>query len=156
MGLEDLIVQAANHRRVNNLEVPKDFAEQVEAFIAYRIPPELAVGFPSDREVSSRMWNQMTVNNNTQQMLMAPREYIPQKTAETRATICANCPANIRICASCNGLDLWVRGFTENRKTMLDKHMGVCQNDGVLILADLHLKRKYGTGYVDYCWKKNG
>lgn len=159
MNLDDLVLKARQHREANQLPVPEDFAKQVEAFICYRIDPSMVEGMSADRKISERQLNLITVNKLTQNFMSSwsknGHHYVEQNEADGRATLCANCTYNKKYCLSCHALDQWCRSWTGNKRTKLDKEMGICQCDGIILLASLHVQMNYkqDAGYPESCWK---
>jgi len=158
-NLDDLIQQCCSHRRANELQIPDDFAEFVEASICYACPPEISSGFPDDRKMSERATSLYQVLRNTNVFLLNWRlkgntEKVIQDEANTRAFVCVKCKYNNKtLCLSCHGHDQWINGWT-GRKTKHDAALGVCACDGIILYATIHSTLKTSGEFPDHCWKK--
>jgi len=159
-NLDDLIHQCKAHRHANELPIPEDFAERIEASIAYSVPPELAIDMPEDRKLSDQMLSLFHVNKKTNQFLLDWRlkggmQKVPQEEADARAMTCVKCKYNSKIiCLTCKGIDQWINGWT-GRKTKHDAALGICACDGIVLFATIHSTQKTIGEFPDECWKKN-
>jgi len=157
-NLDDLVSQCKAHRHANELPIPEDFAERIEASIAFSVSPELAVDIPDNRKLSDQMLSLFQVNKKTNQYLNDWRlkggmKKVSQEEAQTRADTCVKCKYNSKIiCLSCKGLDEWINGWT-GRKTKSDKVIGVCACDGIILYATVHATQKTVGEFPEWCWK---
>jgi len=161
-NIDDLISQARAHRHANKLAIPEDFSERVEAFIAYAVPPELALDIPSNRVASSVTLQIFSVNKFTNAWLLKWQKHgfrkCHQDEAEQRAQTCQTCMMNRReLCLSCKGIDIWVNSWT-GRHTKCDPMLGVCAIDGIVIFASVHALPGNGLEFYTRdappnCWK---
>ena len=157
-NLDDLVSQCKAHRHANELPIPEDFAERIEASIAFSVSPELATGIPDNRKLSDQMLSLFQVNKKTNQYLNDWRlkggmKKVPQEEAQARADTCVKCKYNSKIiCLTCKGLDEWINGWT-GRKTKSDKVIGVCACDGIILYATVHATQKTVGEFPEWCWK---
>lgn len=156
----DLILKCKEHRRANNLPIPDNFDAYVERYICLNIPPELVLGLTDDHVVSEEAMTKFNVTQKTDEFLLAWKQsgqkLVPQEAADLRASTCLNCSHNSKsVCLTCQGLDVWIGGWTGQRKTPYDKHLFVCSCDGVILYAGVHADYRYGKGvYPENCWKR--
>ena len=157
-NLDDLISKCKAHRHANELEIPVDFAERIEASIAYSVLPELAIGLPEGRKASNEMMSLFKVNKNTNNYLLDWRlkhgmQMVSQDEADKRALQCVGCKENNRIiCLTCKGIDQWVNSWTK-RSTKHDKSLGVCACDNIVLYATLHSTLPTTGEFPEGCWK---
>jgi hypothetical protein len=157
-NIDDLIRRCKAHRQANDLPIPDDFGEKIEASIAYSVAPELAIGLPETRVLNQNMASLFEVNKKTNQYLLDWRlkckmEMVKRDEAETRAAQCVGCKNNNRvICLTCKGIDQWVNGWT-GRHTKQDKHLGVCSCDGIVLYATIHSALENKGEFPEQCWK---
>ena len=157
--LDDLIRQASAHRHANKLDIPADFAERVEASIAYSVSPELAIDMPNNRKISNQAISLFQANKKTNQYLLDWRlkggmKKVTQDEADARAAVCTKCEYDSKIiCLACKGIDQWINGWTR-RKTRHDAALGICACDGVILFATVHATQKTVGEFPAWCWKK--
>ena len=159
VSLEDLYRKCIEHRRANGLEIPAEFVEKIEAFICYRLDADLVIGMPGDRKISLGYVTLMSTNHSTGEFLLswtkAGAKKVPQAEAEKRAEVCFKCEYNMtHICLSCKGILQWVGEWIGHRKTTLDKRMGICGCDKIVLYAALHADDPFEKHvYPKSCWK---
>ena len=156
----ELIRNCKEHRRANSLPIPDNFDAYIERYICLNIPPELVLGLSEDHVVSEEALTLFNVTQKTDDFLLAWKQsgqkLVTQETATLRAGTCLNCSRNSKsICLTCQGLDIWIGGWTGQRKTPYDRHLFVCACDGVILLASVHTNISYEKDvYPEHCWKR--
>jgi hypothetical protein len=156
----DLFQKCKEHRRANGLPIPADFDAHIERHICLNIPPELVLGLSEDRVMSEATLTRFNVMQKTDAFLLAWKQsgqkLVDQDSATLRAGSCLNCSSNSKnVCLTCQGLDVWIGGWTNQRKTPYDKYLFVCACDGIILYAGVHAGFIYDKDvYPEHCWKR--
>lgn len=160
--LEDVLRKVHDNLTANGHPVPENLKALVCDYICRHVPEKFCIGDAENRpriraltmfqimEFTSLLFKRFTVSRD--------KFFVAQPEAVRRAGICAKCPENNRtICTTCNGLKPWAAKMVANRKTNLDKILGVCTICGCVLSAKIHVALEYlkGSGKTVYplnCW----
>lgn len=161
----------AKHERDANRELPEGWEAAAEDRLCKLLPPGLCKyedGTNPAEYLNTRIDGD-TVRRGTQVLLdiaTSDDPLVDQATAESRARICAGCPANVAVqgCSSCAGIaDLVVR-LKGGKKTQADQVLKYCAACGCSSRANVWVKPELlanGVGpeqvrklkLFDHCWK---
>lgn len=162
MSLFGLIQKVSEHYRANNLPVPEDLRLKIEQFICENTPSGVCTGGSGNyRKLDFFSILTATELLIKRRITKAEAFYVTKEEADHRASICANCPLNLRhMCTTCNGLRETFKKLVASRTTSYDSKLGVCEACGCGLSAKVHISNKYlppmpedtKDKVPDYCW----
>lgn len=176
MSLEELVSKVKAHREANNYPRPTRFevAEDVQAWICAQLPPDArAMTCLMEGESGFTEYPSISVDHVkrflrvTKELLASARgaRFVGEKEALRRASICAQCPYNIKVpgCTGCQGIANAVFEVIGKRQTPLDsmlRQCGVCGcSNTAQVWVPMRILAKTITPemeFPEWCWKRDG
>lgn len=162
-----LIEKVERIYRMNKTEIPENLPAIIENDICMRSPSGLCKG--SHKSTIGRLIvTARAIQNGTNALAMILKKgvgaFVKQEVAEERASICAECPMNVRdpACMSCSGFDYVIQSVRKGRTTSKDSEIKSCAICQCFIKALVHVNvdvlkastpKKTLDKYPEHCWK---
>jgi hypothetical protein len=164
-NFNQLITRVADHRKANNLPVPFNISEIIEASVC-KERPELCEGYEPKPPPNQKLTLSLAVRL-TKTLIAAGRNRVDQPEADRRAGICSTCDDNIEPdgCTGCGNriVKQAVEFIVGGKKTSYDSTLKSCKHCGCFNAAQvwLPLKPLQDTATDDenealpnHCWKR--
>lgn len=157
--LEQLIKLCIQHRKGNDLEIPDNFAAEIEDFICAHNEPAWSTG-ESKRKFHLPLTETRIRNASQSQLIQWRRSKLPlveQNIADRRAAVCTNCEYNVRsgVCFSCVGLDVMIDGYFK-KTTAAGPALKICRLTAVPNGTQVHLPAdalaEQEAEMPEHCW----
>ena len=160
--LEDVYWKVHSNLAANGHATPENLKALIIDHICRHVPEKFCIGEsegrPRVRAITMFQIQEFTSLLFKKLITSRDRFFVSLAEANQRAHICVKCPENNRVmCTTCNGLKPWAAKLVSNRKTLLDKFLGVCTICGCVLSAKIHVNAEFlkGAGKTKYpsnCW----
>jgi hypothetical protein len=168
---DNLFVEVAKHRKVNNIPMGPLWEAQVEDQLCQQLPP----GFCKEEDPLANRRNVFTrvswddVSRGTQSLISFVShggQYVDQVLADSRAATCARCYYNVQmtgLCGGCEALQNLVATATRGRRTTSDPFLKSCAVCKCANAVQVHMRiEDLEKGVPDsmlekfpgFCWKR--
>ena len=161
-----LVTRVADHRRANNLPVPFNISEIVEAQVCKQ-RPELCKGYVPKPPPNQRLTMNLAVRLTKTLVAAGGKRVEDQAEADQRAAICAMCEDNIEPdgCTGCGSsiIKKTIEFIVGARKTSYDSSLKSCKHCGCFNAAQVWLPLNAlqktitdseNEALPDHCWKR--
>lgn len=161
-----LVTRVADHRRANNLPVPFNIADIVEAKVCEQ-RPELCEGYVPKPPPNQKLTLNSAIRFTRTLVAAGGKRVENQAEADQRAAICAMCPDNIEPegCTGCSSsiIKKTVEFMVGSRKTSYDSTLKSCKHCGCFNAAQVWLPldalqktitNSENEALPDHCWKR--
>ena len=164
-NIHQLLAKVVDHRKANNLPIPFNIEDEVEAYVCKERPelckekdPKPPQNKPLTLDLAIRL---------TRTLVSAGFERASQSEAERRALICSTCPDNVNPegCTGCSKsvMRKAIDFIVGNRQTPYDSTLKSCKHCGCFNAAQVWMplsalqktiKKEENEALPSTCWKK--